>query len=474
MKLHYIDEPLLEFGSGTHVCPRAGITSYEVYDTRLEARRDKIMVGGVGTGACLAKLKDWLGRCAQPIPGRPRNNKVELRPAFCGFNATSGYRAEFVVRDALTRPINNSDIRRLLGIERWQERVREAVELYYGHIEFLARYRVVDVIVCIIPDELYSFMFKKKVPPLEETLSDEDEQDSFEHNFRRGLKARAMHLSSPLQLMRELSLDSNVKSQQDDATKAWNFCTALYYKANKTVPWKMITDVNRPTVCYAGVGFYRSRDKTTLQTSLAQIFDELGNGVILRGAPVQMDKDDRVPHLSSEQAYSLLKRALNEYERALNTSPGRLVLHKSSNYTDEELDGFHKATDEVRVQTADFVTVSDSPIRLLRDGAYPPYRGMHIELDRETHILYTRGFVPFYKTYTGKYIPQPLEVRIVESDESPDVICREILALTKMNWNNTQFDQKYPITIGCARRVGEILKYLDENKEPQTSYSYYM
>jgi argonaute-like protein implicated in RNA metabolism and viral defense len=99
---------------------------------------------------------------------------------------------------------------------------------------------------------------------------------------------------------------------------------------------------------------------------------------------------------------------------------------------------------------------------------------MHVELDRESHILYTRGFVPYYRTYTGKYIPQPLEVRIVEADESPDIICREILALTKMNWNNTQFDQKYPITIGCARRVGEILKYLDEGKEPQTSYSYYM
>ena len=29
-----------------------------------------------------------------------------------------------------------------------------------------------------------------------------------------------------------------------------------------------------------------------------------------------------------------------------------------------------------------------------------------------------------------------------------------------MNWNNTQFDGKYPITISCARRVGEIMKYL--------------
>lgn len=36
-----------------------------------------------------------------------------------------------------------------------------------------------------------------------------------------------------------------------------------------------------------------------------------------------------------------------------------------------------------------------------------------------------------------------------------------------MNWSNTQFDGKYQITIGCARRVGEIMKYLDEGDEPQ-------
>ena len=54
------------------------------------------------------------------------------------------------------------------------------------------------------------------------------------------------------------------------------------------------------------------------------------------------------------------------------------------------------------------------------------------------------------------------------------MIAEEILALTKMNWNNTQFDGKYPITLHCARQVGSILKYLDESERPPTSYSYYM
>lgn len=43
-----------------------------------------------------------------------------------------------------------------------------------------------------------------------------------------------------------------------------------------------------------------------------------------------------------------------------------------------------------------------------------------------------------------------------------------------MNWNNTQFDRKFPITIGCARNVGEILKYLVPKDVMQLKYTFYM
>ena len=95
-------------------------------------------------------------------------------------------------------------------------------------------------------------------------------------------------------------------------------------------------------------------------------------------------------------------------------------------------------------------------------------------MDDDRHILYTRGSVWYYQTYTGLYIPQPIELRIVRAEESPSFIAREILGMTKMNWNNTQFDGKYPVTLGCARKVGEIMKYLEENDSPQIRYGFYM
>ncbi len=473
MKLHVIEEPELEFGNGSHVCPRGGISKHQVYDVKMPVRRERLLVGGVGTSENLSKLATWLTRCTNLIPARLDVEQPNLYPNFCGFNKQIGYRAELIHEDSITRYLRNRDVKAVLDESNWNRRVEAAVDLYYRQIKFLAQNRPVDVIVCVIPNKLFDAIASKPPKSVEEQMEGEPD-DVLEMNFRRALKAKTMHLGKPTQLVREISLEPNPRGKSDDAVRAWDFCTALYYKANQTVPWRLVTNINRPHVCFVGIGFYRSRDKRILHTSLAQIFDELGNNVILRGTPVEIDKVNRRPHLSEEQSYQLLSHALNEYEIAMGSLPGRLVIHKSSNFNQAELYGFQSAAGDARVGVTDFVTILDTNIRLLRGGSYPPYRGMHIELDRVNHILYTRGSVEYYMTYPGKYIPHPLEVRIVESEESPQTICQEVLALTKMNWNTTQFDGRLPITIVCARKVGEILKYLPLNENPQISYSYYM
>ena len=360
-----------------------------------------------------------------------------------------------------------------MAIKNRARRVQAAIDSYYENIKFLAQNRHVDVIVCVIPENLYKAISTEERAG-EETL--EDKEESYEElNFRRALKAKAMPLGKPLQLVRQVSLDEKkTAGQQDDATKAWNFCTALYYKSGPTIPWKLEQDNTRATTCAVGISFYRSRDRQTLSTSLAQIFDELGNGLILRGTPVEIDKIDRVPRLSAQQAHDLLVAALNEYRVALRTFPARVVIHKSSNFSDDEIEGLESAARELNIDTVDFVTVIDSNLRLFREGNYPPYRGTFLRLDERRQILYTRGSVWYYQTYPGLYVPQPLELRIVKSEESPKVIAQEILGLTKMNWNNTQFDGKYPVTLGCSRKVGEIMKYLLETDTPQIRYAHYM
>ena len=85
-----------------------------------------------------------------------------------------------------------------------------------------------------------------------------------------------------------------------------------------------------------------------------------------------------------------------------------------------------------------------------------------------------RGSVPFYETYPGLYVPRPLEFRLHDPEATPVFLASEMLALTKLNWNTTQFDQGGPITIRAAREVGDILRYLTPDDEISPSYAAYM
>lgn len=473
MNIDHIEEPRLVFGSDAlHVCPRRGIAVYGVYDKDASTRAEEIRVGAVGTSVGLQRLDAWLVRCRSSIDAPADTRQPNLFPSFPGFKEDAGFYSRITFGATLCRTLRNSDIEAVRNMPVRYERVNEAVELYYEEIQFLAQNRPVDVVVCVIPEALYKSLTVHEAPEIDETLEPDDARE--EHNFRRALKARAMKVRRPLQLVREVTLKAGTAGQQDEATKAWNFCTALYYKFAPTVPWKLVTNAATVSTCAVGIAFYKSRDRRSLGTSLAQVFDELGNGLIVRGTPVALSKEDRRPHLSADQTYSLLRAAMREYRRALKAFPARVVVHKSSEFSDEELDGCREAVTECRIHTVDFVTVMDSRLQLFREGRYPPFRGTLWHVDDTRQVLYTRGSVWYYKTYPGMYVPRPLELRVVRSELAPTALAHEVLRLTKLNWNNTRLDGKYPVTVGCARKVGEIMKYIEDTEEPEIRYAYYM
>jgi hypothetical protein len=488
MDLYTIDEPELQFVDGRHVCPMAGISSHGVYDANLEYGRDSIRVGGVGTPKGLRLLREWLSRCTIGIEA-PAKPQPLLFPSFPGFSKHTGFRTNLIHEEGLVRSLPEMRIEEAVESPTHNSRVENLANLYLEKIEHLAEHRPVDVIVCVTPDFLENVLIGKESDSDDsatdssvDSLSEENkteppgEKGERRYNFRRVLKAKAMHLRKPLQLTWDSSLMENPAGKQNDATRAWNFMTALYYKAGPSIPWKLIDHPDRPRPCFVGLGFYESLDAERLRTSMAQIFDEMGRSVILRGNPISEsdDKDDRRPYLSGEQAYNLLLRALDEYEGVLDHLPARIVVHKTSAYRDEEIEGLTEAMREKGIYRADFLNIQPSTIRLYRDGKYPPYRGTALELGPDRHLLYSRGSVEYYGTYPGQYIPQPIEIRRGRGDTPLPQLTEEVLALTKMNWNNTRFDGKMPVTIECARKVGEIMRHVTDSVTPDVSYRYYM
>jgi len=114
-----------------------------------------------------------------------------------------------------------------------------------------------------------------------------------------------------------------------------------------------------------------------------------------------------------------------------------------------------------------------SPISLLRNGSYPVLRGTFVELDGKG-LLYTRGSVPYYSTYPGMRVPNPLLLcPHKQTDRSITQIAEEILALTKVNWNSTQFDQKLPAPIRASREVGRVLKHVAQSGMVRADFRFY-
>ena len=476
MKLAVRDEPLLEFaGNARHVDPRHGIWDYGPIDATSTALRT-IRAGIVGTPAAVQGLRAWLDKCRLPIEAKD-SRLGHLFVPFPGFDTSAGFRSTLVWDSRLERHIRDRDIRRL-GELKPQDAVRAAVELYAAELELLDEEPGCNVVIIARPETLPETAEPeidpaapwKKLPP-EEPADD----------FRALLKATAMRYSRPIQIIRRTTWDpaftpagQDKPRLQDEATRAWNLHTALYYKAGG-MPWRLPRDPANLDNCYVGITFYRSTDHETLQTSVAQVFDQLGDGVIVRGAPAKVSRHDKQPHLTSADAQALLTDALSRYRSEHRHLPARVVLHKTSSYTGDEIAGFRAAADSADVDMLEMLWLpADDPVRLFRSAAHPPLRGTLLSVDDQRHILYTRGSVPFYGTYPGMYIPSPLPFRLVETESSPEYLADELLALTKMNWNQTQLDGRQPITIRTADRVGEILRHLGPHDRPQGRYAYYM
>jgi hypothetical protein len=481
MKIDLIPEPELEFGAGRHIDIRFGLRNYGPLDFESELAPREIPIGIVGTAQTVEGVREWLERCSDGVEAKP-SPQPYLFPAFPRFDEESGFRSSLVFTDRLQRVIRDRDIINLARADR-ASLVEDAVELFLEEMRHLVETADPRIIVCALPWSLLDLMAGDEGPHDEDGASEESGDspatgdDSGVPDFHHLLKARSMGLRKPIQLVKPSTYGMQSRRHpaqlQDEATRAWNFFTAIYYKAGGT-PWRLTRDPSDLTACFVGVSFFTSRDGQTLETSIAQVFNERGDGVIVRGATAEQSKEDRQTHLSEDDSRALLLDALALYRREHKTLPARVALFKTSRHNEAELRGFRAAADELHIDHLDLLSTAGAEAKLFRHGQYPPLRGTFLSLDERSQLLYTKGSVEFFGTYPGQYVPQPLGIRCEQTDSTPRALAEEVLALTKMNSNNTQFDGHEPITVRAARQVGKILKYVGEKDPIEPRYAHYM
>jgi hypothetical protein len=387
MKVSFFHEPELEFGNGgTHVDMRYGMTQHGPLDLGEISSPRQLRVGLIGTEETIASIRQWLDRCRGGIAAK-QSRLSNLFPPFPGFSESSPFQSLLVFHDRWCSSIRQREVDSVLAHIRGGDTVREAVAIFVEHAETLMEQGGPMVLLCVPPRDLLAAVdepradrpdvFDQEIDEGSETATGNDISVAAFHDV---LKAEGMRLGIPIQMVRPSTYTGEQKKSkgrrasstplQDEATRAWNLHTALYYKAGG-VPWRLLRRAADLATCFVGVSFYRSIEGDRLLTSVAQVFNERGEGVIVKGAQAQLSKDDRQPHLSEEDAHLLLKNAIDVYRKEHRTSPARLVVHKTSKMTDGEVRGFRAAADEQKIDVVDLVHGQEIANKIVSRGLVP-------------------------------------------------------------------------------------------------------
>ena len=470
-KITVFDEPMLSFGGGN--CSydiREGIQKFGPVDAAGPRAKTSIRVGLVGTPKTIAAFKEWMSICRGGIAGDDEMNP-NLHPAFPGLDASVGLRCSFVADPSWESIVTDAEIKTEVSKP---GAVLALASLYHKRITALYKEASArpDVVVCL-PNDLVRKVVKPRFDDEDDGDIPTDESDK-KADFHDYLKGLCLQSLAVFQLIWPRTYSPNAKGVQDPATRAWNLFGALFYKAGG-IPWKLEKTPGGHSTCYVGISFAVRPEGGAFHSCLTQVFNDRGEGTILKGGLAKKSMEDFEYHLSEESSEQLLSDAFGSYAFANGQKmPERVVIHKSSGYDEAELKGFNAAAEKHGVRFRDLLALRDSSLRLFREGSYPPLRGTHLILDDANSLLYTRGSIPFYRKYPGPYVPRSLHIRYFQTDTDHSELAQEILALTKLNWNKTQFDSFYPITLGGSKRIGEIYQWCPDAPSEPISYSYFM
>ncbi len=496
LKIDVLPEPELEFANASRdVDPRRGLGAHGPVDDR---GLRTIRLGLVGLPEDVEAAKAWLARL-QSFFAAFESNSSRFRD-WPGLKDALNCR--FLVEDRFVRILEPAYYNNLFKDALTGKTFNELVELFDGRISSLFGDDSPDcIIVCIKPELGDLRVANPSLSPEErralEVLRAEEESDQLAlfqpspeerreaealytmaddllfRTFYRAIKARTMMHDEavPVQILRRDTIDRPDDQGQSFATRAWNIATSIYYKA-QGIPWRP-TDLPR-NVCFVGISFHhlKKRSGHLVYASVAQAYSTDVEPFALKGANIEHDqRRERQPYLNEAQAKGLLDDVLLQYGKRAGVMPDRVVIHKTTTYQPEEIAGF-KAAAKDHVAVLDYVWMRPTAFRMVRKGFEEPWRGTLCTLKDQSY-LFTGGYVPWWNEYPGMHIPAPLEVGAASPTDMKER-SKEILTLTKMNWNSSDGISRVPITILFARRVGELMCELSDNAIPKPSYRFYI
>jgi hypothetical protein len=520
--LKYYKEPNLTFGRNqTAKDPRDGLLLFgpcEVFN------KTSVKAGVVGTSEGIALYKEFVNRIQSPIISKKvlygKEMDIEAqRPSFTGFEATFGI--EWDDKPVLSKFLDLNQVESLLKIKNKRKRTRELVNLYAQKIIDSKQKddKRVDLWFIIVPRNVYincrfgskgeeiSKQLDEKIKIMNEgqpsLFTDYDEelkeleklkQDSSDfHNLIKAALLKAK-VESPVQIIVEPTLRFRDKLRNKELSEdlkahlAWTQSVAVYYKLGNK-PW-ILNDV-RKEVCYLGLIFKKLPSKSNKHSacSAAQMFLEDGDGAIFRGnIGLFKSKEGEGYHLDEESASSLLGMALDDYFETRGCYPNELFIHGRVKFQEKEWQGFINAIEDRGAKTQlNGIVIKDSredarkKLKLFKDtqregqeNNYGVMRGLAWHIDDDSGYLFTRGFIPRIGTSNHLEMANPLYIEVNKGSAKLDTVMKDILALTKLNYNACVYGDGLPVTLRFSDLIGNILTATPDWQSEMRQFKYYI
>lgn len=492
MRAFLVHEPDLIFKDKfTCADPRVGLLNFK--PNGLESENLKIPIGIIGSKKSINSAADFLSLLQYSIPGVIFPNSNIRSIDFPGLYCDGPLGFYFEKDDNYCQEISPHNLDKILNMSNRKDRIIEFSTQIEQILKDLSGQNPKTPIVLIsLPRKILEAcrdLFTKDDKIRLSTRSfqdlknianmDEKDRPLF-YDFHNFIKVLGYELNIPTQLILPDTLLLKGGNLEDPASIAWNFVVAQYYKFSG-IPWKL-ADLNPETV-HVGISFYydiNRRDSVVIKAAIAQVYMRTGDSQIARGLElmVEHEEDIKRTNLTQEQAQDILTQAISLYKRQHNNQePNRIVVHKKSEYTENENEGFLSATRNIEIQ--DFIHIKENCyFNAITSTDYPISRGSVFEREsnnKRIFNLYTTGYIPCLDTYPGSMIPKPLEVIVEKADSSTETLARDIINLTKLDWNSTDFCKRLPVTISVSKKVGKIMGELKgRDISPPTAYRNYM